>query len=426
MPRPGRSGRPASRSCPTSRATGSWRRRALATTHGSFASRFSSRPASPACCATCRMPCCWRSDRGRPSSVPPDAAKRPPACPRFLRRRAGRPRIRPCLVPWDDSGEERVEVDWAGFGEKARRRIALPTYPFSRTRHWIEPPAQAVGPAAPAPAPSVSDRRRDRTSWQEQPVGPACAPTGSWLLLGDDKADATPPRCSGKPGAASAGCVPATLSLHSARTRLRSGRTSSRITNECWPACRNRRSRWSGCGASGRRAPGGPRIGAPVPRSLPPRRRLAQHAVGRSRERARRHPSRRGRRARPREGHAPRLVRSAALEFPDRAIRSLDLPSDATEDRDGVRALQPSERIRGRHRRRLARREVLVPSARPSRAAREARHRAAPRWDLRHYRRSGRDSACRSLRRWPETGTRGWCCWAARPAFGGPLAGAAE
>lgn len=39
-----------------------------------------------------------------------------------------------------------VEVDWSGFykGEK-RRRVPLPTYPFERHRHWIEPTEPARG-----------------------------------------------------------------------------------------------------------------------------------------------------------------------------------------------------------------------------------------------------------------------------------------
>jgi len=36
-----------------------------------------------------------------------------------------------------------AEVDWRGFDEPyARRRVPLPTYPFQRQRHWIEPKSQ--------------------------------------------------------------------------------------------------------------------------------------------------------------------------------------------------------------------------------------------------------------------------------------------
>jgi myxalamid-type polyketide synthase MxaB len=41
-----------------------------------------------------------------------------------------------------------ARVDWSGFDRPyARRRLVLPTYPFARERHWMEPPAeQASGP----------------------------------------------------------------------------------------------------------------------------------------------------------------------------------------------------------------------------------------------------------------------------------------
>ncbi|HEU0078179.1 MAG TPA: acyltransferase domain-containing protein, partial [Longimicrobiaceae bacterium] len=49
-----------------------------------------------------------------------------------------------------------VEVGWeALYGDEARGRVRLPTYPFERERHWIEPPAAEparVASAAPAPA----------------------------------------------------------------------------------------------------------------------------------------------------------------------------------------------------------------------------------------------------------------------------------
>ena len=33
-----------------------------------------------------------------------------------------------------------VEIDWRALhGELPRRRVALPTYPFERKRHWVEP-----------------------------------------------------------------------------------------------------------------------------------------------------------------------------------------------------------------------------------------------------------------------------------------------
>jgi phthiocerol/phenolphthiocerol synthesis type-I polyketide synthase E len=48
-----------------------------------------------------------------------------------------------------------VEVDWKAFhGDRRRRRVPLPTYPFERRRHWIDFEKLAGAPAsAPAPAP---------------------------------------------------------------------------------------------------------------------------------------------------------------------------------------------------------------------------------------------------------------------------------
>ncbi|MFF5448536.1 amino acid adenylation domain-containing protein [Streptomyces sp. NPDC012888] len=41
-----------------------------------------------------------------------------------------------------------VRVDWAAYDEgRGRRRAALPTYPFQRTRHWFAPSARPAGPA---------------------------------------------------------------------------------------------------------------------------------------------------------------------------------------------------------------------------------------------------------------------------------------
>jgi amino acid adenylation domain-containing protein len=38
-----------------------------------------------------------------------------------------------------------VRIDWAGFkGQARRRRVPLPTYPFSRQRYWVDPPGTAA------------------------------------------------------------------------------------------------------------------------------------------------------------------------------------------------------------------------------------------------------------------------------------------
>jgi len=47
-----------------------------------------------------------------------------------------------------------VAIDWSGYRGAARRhRVALPAYPFQRTRHWVDPPA-AVGAVGQTPVPA--------------------------------------------------------------------------------------------------------------------------------------------------------------------------------------------------------------------------------------------------------------------------------
>jgi acyl transferase domain-containing protein len=50
-----------------------------------------------------------------------------------------------------------VEIDWRGFhARQRRRRVSLPTYPFERKRHWIEPHDGAARPAAAQTSAPVS------------------------------------------------------------------------------------------------------------------------------------------------------------------------------------------------------------------------------------------------------------------------------
>ncbi|MBV8674397.1 MAG: amino acid adenylation domain-containing protein, partial [Acidobacteriaceae bacterium] len=52
-----------------------------------------------------------------------------------------------------------TDIDWAGFHSGyRRRRVLLPTYPFERNRHWVEPPAVSANATAlqPAIAPNTS------------------------------------------------------------------------------------------------------------------------------------------------------------------------------------------------------------------------------------------------------------------------------
>ena len=76
-----------------------------------------------------------------------------------------------------------VPVDWRGFyAHETRRRIALPTYPFERRRHWVEPQDDGM---AQAPG------SRDRTwapLWKQAfpPPSPPEDGAGPWLLLLDE------------------------------------------------------------------------------------------------------------------------------------------------------------------------------------------------------------------------------------------------
>ena len=81
-----------------------------------------------------------------------------------------------------------VEVDWNAFAEaEDRRKVPLPTYPFDRRRHWIDPPTagttDSTGPLR---------KRSDLSSWFYLPSwSPSLPPTegtdgGPWLLLADD------------------------------------------------------------------------------------------------------------------------------------------------------------------------------------------------------------------------------------------------
>lgn len=76
-----------------------------------------------------------------------------------------------------------VKIDWAALHTGyAPRRVSLPTYPFERTKHWIEP-----GPG------SKSDPKRlatedwiHRTTWTRSDLleKPAPGSSGQWLLVG--------------------------------------------------------------------------------------------------------------------------------------------------------------------------------------------------------------------------------------------------
>ncbi|RBQ19218.1 hypothetical protein DP939_14855 [Spongiactinospora rosea] len=85
-----------------------------------------------------------------------------------------------------------VEPDWERLERsRVRRRVALPSYPFQRTRHWIEPD---TGPGADEEAePDMARHNLYVPSWRQEPR-PAARPVAGehWLLVGGprDLADA--------------------------------------------------------------------------------------------------------------------------------------------------------------------------------------------------------------------------------------------
>ncbi|MBN8232598.1 amino acid adenylation domain-containing protein, partial [Corallococcus macrosporus] len=81
-----------------------------------------------------------------------------PTLPHALERERGVPVLLEAVGRAWLSG---VDVDWTAFQKRARRRrVSLPTYPFERQRHWLEPMPGAGGPppggSAPVPTPEDS------------------------------------------------------------------------------------------------------------------------------------------------------------------------------------------------------------------------------------------------------------------------------
>ncbi|HEX8559855.1 MAG TPA: beta-ketoacyl synthase N-terminal-like domain-containing protein [Pyrinomonadaceae bacterium] len=86
-----------------------------------------------------------------------------------------------------------VEIDWRAFyAGGRRRRVELPTYPFERRRHWIDPPEEAADPAAARAAAPVEKSGPDHwlyvPSWKravapERAADEALAARGSCCVI---------------------------------------------------------------------------------------------------------------------------------------------------------------------------------------------------------------------------------------------------
>ncbi|MCB1851957.1 MAG: SDR family oxidoreductase [Gammaproteobacteria bacterium] len=82
-----------------------------------------------------------------------------------------------------------LDPDWQGFyRHEQRRRIALPTYPFERTRFWMEaasPVNREQGVLAKA---ADVGNWFYAPSWQRSLLSPSAVTASKWLLLGEDSA----------------------------------------------------------------------------------------------------------------------------------------------------------------------------------------------------------------------------------------------
>lgn len=94
-----------------------------------------------------------------------------------------------------------VPIDWRSFHGAARRRVPLPTYPFQRQRHWIEPGARApaggalgAGDAVPLPQRLPLPEWFRRPLFRAQQLPPHVKPLAParWLVFGDGRGLAAP------------------------------------------------------------------------------------------------------------------------------------------------------------------------------------------------------------------------------------------
>jgi acyl transferase domain-containing protein/thioesterase domain-containing protein len=90
-----------------------------------------------------------------------------------------------------------VDADWPAVVTTPgrRRRVVLPTYPFERVRHWIEPGDHPVARSAPLAAEARPDRPRaeprpvsewaSEPTWTALPTLPGQHPAERWLIVAD-------------------------------------------------------------------------------------------------------------------------------------------------------------------------------------------------------------------------------------------------
>jgi amino acid adenylation domain-containing protein/non-ribosomal peptide synthase protein (TIGR01720 family) len=96
--------------------------------------------------------------------------------------RAGRDEARALAVAVGTLWSSGVAIDWARYyGAEARRRVALPTYPFERSRHWIDPPTRDARP----PERSGPGTRIYRPAWRLAAAIESGPCEGRWLVLCD-------------------------------------------------------------------------------------------------------------------------------------------------------------------------------------------------------------------------------------------------
>jgi acyl transferase domain-containing protein len=89
-----------------------------------------------------------------------------------------------------------VHLDWEAFYEDERRyRIPLPTYPFQRQRHWVEPDMNGLELSLEATDQALTKRKDVDSwlyvpSWRRAPINGSLPRAGEedgpWLILRDE------------------------------------------------------------------------------------------------------------------------------------------------------------------------------------------------------------------------------------------------